>query len=65
MQKLSKDEMKMVMGGLKNPTVDTVECNDGTSHPLPSGDCSLGSSGQCNNNGGVKDCVGYGHPIQQ
>jgi hypothetical protein len=35
---------------------------DGSSHALPSGDCSQVSSGECNNNGGVKDCVGYGHP---
>ena len=62
MKKLSKDEMKKVRGGLVDPTVDTVECNDGTSHALPSGDCRCGSSGECNSNGGVKDCVAYGHP---
>jgi hypothetical protein len=64
-QHLTREQMKKVMGGILAPTVDTVECNDGTSHALPSGDCSLGSSGQCNDNGGVKDCVAYGHPNPQ
>lgn len=63
MKQLSKQEMKKVLGG-QNPTVDTVECNDGSSHALPSGDCSQGSVGQCNNNLGVKDCVAYGHPMR-
>ncbi len=57
--KLSRTEMKNIMAG----SGDTVECNDGTSHLLPSGDCSQGSSGECNGHLGVKDCVAYGHPI--
>ena len=63
MQKLTKEEMKKVMGGVALPTVDTIDCNDGTTTPQPGGDCRTGSSGQCNNHGGEKDCIAYGHPI--
>jgi hypothetical protein len=63
MQKLSKDEMKKVLGGVLQPTVDTVYCNDGSTASPPEGDCSCGSVGTCDGHGGVVNCIAYGHPI--
>ncbi|MBN9351109.1 MAG: bacteriocin [Chitinophagaceae bacterium] len=63
MKQLTKEEMKKIIGGQSTPTVDTVECNDGFSLPHPDGDCRCGSVGLCDGNGGVKDCIAYGHPV--
>ena len=54
MKKLSKDEMKKVMGGV-DATVDTIYYNNGTSKPHPQGDCTCGSVGLCDEDGGIKN----------
>ncbi len=60
MKKLSRNEMKNVMGGDALPTEDTVYCNT-CSFVHPEKDCSCGSQGLCDNCGGFKECLAYGH----
>ncbi len=61
MKKLSRNEMKNVLGGYY-PKVDTVYCNDGTAVAHPDGDCRCGTPPSiCASSGGFKECLAYGH----
>jgi hypothetical protein len=60
--KMSRAEMKEILGGYVLPKDDTVYCNDGTSYTHPDKDCSCGtSSSGCAGHGGFKECLAYGH----
>ena len=62
MKKLSREEMKKVNGGSESslPKEDTVYCNT-CSFTHPDKDCSCGSVGLCDNCGGFKECLAFGH----
>lgn len=56
MKKLSRSEMKKVMGGNETWHPATVVCNDGAR--IESTNYCANSVGVCNNHSGFRECIG-------